>query len=151
MSSAPCRGRTAFAVPLAAVLVVLSLVSGCGGSSTSADSELCDSVARLQDAASALGGLGLSSTRDEVRQVVDEVLVAVGDVADDLGAVAQSDAAAVRASFAGLSAQLRSLPDDATLAEAVAAVQQAAPALQAALTQVLDGVDCGGSALAPIR
>jgi hypothetical protein len=134
---------------LVGALLLLCGVSGCGGNAPSTESELCDSVSRLQDATAALGTLSLDSTRTDVRQAVNGLLASVEDVTDDLGGVAQSDVAAVRESFAVLSAQLRSLPDDASLSETVAAVQRAAPALDAALEQVLDGVDCGGSALAP--
>lgn len=128
---------------LFAGLLSLTLLSACGGSSSaSPESQLCESVNELQNAGSELKTLSLNSTRDEVQQAIDGFLVALGNVTSDIGSVADSDLDNIQKSFDNLSSQLGNLPDSATITDAVAAARQALPQLQAALKQVLNGVDC---------
>jgi hypothetical protein len=128
-------------VVLGAVLAA-SALGGCGGDELTPEQQLCESLSELDGATAALGELSLGSTRSEVEQTVDDFLTAVQDVAGDVGAVVGSDVDAVQQSFDGFATQLGSLPDDATIAETIAEVQQALPQLQTALDQIVGSVDC---------
>jgi uncharacterized protein YdbL (DUF1318 family) len=125
-------------------LLAVFTLGGCGGSEPTAQEQLCDSVAGLDDAAAALGALSLDSTRGEVQQTVDGFVGAVQDVAADVGAVVESDVDVVQESFDGLATQLGSLPENATVGETVAVVQRALPQLRTALDGLGSAVDCGG-------
>jgi hypothetical protein len=61
----------------------------------------------------------------------------------------ESDVGAIQDSIDRVSAELENVPSSASMGEAVASIQQALVALQAALDQGLSGVgvDCGGTAL----
>jgi hypothetical protein len=144
-------GKSRFRRPHAALLLAavlsVALLAGCAGSSPSAESQLCRSADSVQDAASQVRSLGPDSTLAEVRQAINNLLVGVRNVAGDAAGVVQSDLSGIQQSFDNFSAQMSRLPDNATAAEMVAALQQALPALRAAMQEVLSGVDCGGTAL----
>jgi hypothetical protein len=125
-------------------LLAVFILGGCGGSEPTAQEQLCDSMAELDDAAAALGALRVDDTRVEVQEAVDGFVGALQNVAADVGAVVESDVDAVQESFDGLATQLGSLPDNATVGETMAAVQQALPQLRAALDGLVSAVDCGG-------
>ena len=128
---------------LSGLLAVLVL-GGCGGSEPTAEEQLCDSMAELDDAAASLAALRVDDTRVEVQQTVDGFVSAVQNVAANVGAVVESDVNTVQESFDGLATQLGSLPENATVGETVAVVQQALPQLRAALAGLVNAVDCGG-------
>jgi hypothetical protein len=120
--------------------------TGCTESTLSAEAQLCDSISQLRDATAALGSLDLGSTRAELRETVDGIAVALGAVSEDLGAVVQGDVDAIQASFDEITRTVQALPTDAGLAEVLTTVEQALPALQAAVAEIGDNVDCSGTA-----
>jgi hypothetical protein len=136
---------------LFAVSLPVALLTGCSSSSgdPSAETQLCDSVDELRAAGSQFGNLSLNSSSAQVEETVDVFLAALGDVSDNLGAVVESDVGAIQDSIDSVSAELENLPSSASMGEAVASVQQALVALQAALDQGLSGVgvDCDGTAM----
>jgi hypothetical protein len=132
------------AVVVLGVVLALTMLGGCGGDELTSEERLCDSLSGLDGATAALGELSLDSTQIEVRQTVEDFVGAVQNVAGDVGEVVESDVDAIEKSFDGLAAQLGGLPDDATIAETVAEVQQALPQLRTALDQILGSVDCSG-------
>ena len=138
------RGRRGLAVLFAACLAQALLV-GCGGGSSSLtpQEQLCDSVSDLQASAADLQRLSLESSRADVQQSIDGFVTALGNVGDDLGGVVTSNVDTIEKSLNQLSSNLGSLPDNASIGDVVAAVQQSIPALRAAISEVLSGVDCG--------
>ncbi|MGH3315748.1 MAG: hypothetical protein ACRDO0_06350 [Nocardioidaceae bacterium] len=134
---------------LFAVSLPLALLTGCGGGEPSAEAQLCGSVDELQVASSQFENLNLNSSRAQVEDTVDGFIVALNNVGENLGAVVESDIGAIQNSIDSVSAELENLPSSASLGEAVASIQQALVALQAALDQGLSsvGVDCDGTAL----
>jgi hypothetical protein len=150
------RVRRAGAAVVMAGAMGMALLSGCGGATPSSEAQppkaqspetqVCQSLNALQTVASEMGALSLSTSRAEVQQSVDGLLIAVGNVADDVSGALGSDIEALQRQLQNLSADLGSLPDGASVADAVAVVQRALPGLQAALGQFLDGADCDGAA-----
>ena len=129
---------------LLAGLVAQALLTGCGGSSQLTPQEqLCDSISDLQASAADLERLSLDSTRAEVQQSIDGFLTALGNVSSDVGGVLESNADTIEQSLNQLSSNIGNLPDDASIGEVVAAVQQSIPALRAAINEVLSGAGCG--------
>jgi hypothetical protein len=128
---------------LLAGLVAQALLTACGGSSALTPQEqLCDSISDLQASAADLERLSLDSPRAEVQQSIDGFLTALGDVGSDVGAALESDVDTVEQSLNQLSSNIGNLPDDASIGELVAVVQQSIPALRAAINEVLSGADC---------
>jgi hypothetical protein len=136
------RGRGL--VLLLAGCLAQALLVGCGGGSQTltAQQQLCLSVSDLKASAVALSRLDLDSTRAEVQQSVDGLLIALGNVSDDVGRALESNVDTIERSLDQLSSNIGSLPDNASIGDLVAAVQQSVPALRAALNEVLSGVDC---------
>jgi hypothetical protein len=129
---------------LLAGLVAQALLTACGGSSTLTPQEqLCDSISDLQASAADLERLSLDSTRAEVQQSIDGFLTALGNVSNDVGGVLESNVDTIEQSLNQLSSNIGNLPDNASIGEVVAAVQQSIPALRAAINEVLSGADCG--------
>jgi hypothetical protein len=134
---------------LFAIALPLALLTGCASGEPSAETQLCDSVDDLRAAGTQFGDLSLNSSSAQVEETVDGFLAALGTVSDNLGAVVESDVGALQSSIDSVSAELENLPGSASAGEAVASIQQAVVALQAALEQGLSGVgvDCDGTAL----
>ena len=131
---------------LFATCLAQALLVGCGGGSSSSltpQEQLCDSIGDLKASAADLESLSLQSSRGEVQQSIDGFLTALGNVSDDVGGVITSNADTIEKSLNQLSSNLGSLPDNASIGDVVAAVQQSIPALRAAINEVLSGVDCG--------
>jgi len=129
---------------LLAGLVAQALLTGCGGGSSSLtpQEQLCDSISDLQASAADLERLSLDSNRAEVQQSIDGLLTALGNVSNDVGGVLESNVDTIEQSLNQLSSNIGSLPDNASIGEVVAAVQQSIPALRAAINEVLSGADC---------
>ncbi len=134
---------------LFAIALPLALLTGCASGEPSAETQLCDSVDELRAAGTQFGDLSLNSSSAQVEETVDGFLTALGTVSDNLGAVVETDVGALQSSIDSVSAELENLPSSASAGEAVASIQQAVVALQAALDQGLSGVgvDCDGTAL----
>lgn len=131
---------------LLAGLLAQALLTGCSsGSTPSAQQQLCQSISELKAAVADMRRLSLDSTRAEVQQSVDGLLNALGNVSDNVGGVLQSNVNTIENSLDEVSSQLGSLPDNASIGDVVAAVQQSIPALQAATQQVTSSVDCSGT------
>ena len=131
---------------LFATCLAQALLVGCGGGSSSSltpQEQLCDSIGDLKASAADLESLSLQSSRGEVQQSIEGFLTALGNVSDDVGGVITSNADTIEKSLNQLSSNLGSLPDNASIGDVVAAVQQSIPALRAAINEVLSGVDCG--------
>ena len=135
-----CRGMAV----LLAGLLTQALLAGCGGGSEtlSPQQQLCDSITDLQASAADLERLSLDSTRAEVQQTIDGFLTALGNVSENVGGVLQSNVDTIEKSLNQLSSNIGSLPDNASIGDVVAAVQQSVPALRAAINEVLSGADC---------
>ena len=135
-------------VVLLAACLAQALLVGCGGGGSEAltpQQQLCNSISDLKASAAALERLSLDSTRAQVQQSVDGFLTDLGNVADDVGAVLGSNANTIKKSLDQLSSNIGNLPDNASIGEVIAAVQQSIPALRAAVNQVLNGADCSGT------
>jgi len=130
---------------LLATCLAQVLLAGCGGGSSTLtpQEQLCDSVSDLQAAAADLQRLSLSSSRADVQQSIDGFVTALGNVSDDVGGVVTSNVDTIEKSLDQLSSNLGSLPNNASIGDVVAAVQQSIPALRSAVNEVLSGVDCG--------
>jgi phage-related protein len=129
---------------LLATCLAQALLVGCGGSSApTAQEQLCDSISDLKSSAADLQRLSLDSNRAEVQQSIDGFLTALGNVSDDVGGVVESNVDTIEKSLNQLSSNIGSLPDNASIAAVVTAVQQSIPALRAAVNEVLSGADCG--------
>ena len=131
---------------LLATCLAQALLAGCGGGgSPTAQEQLCDSITDLKASAADLQRLSLDSSRSDVQQSVDGFLTALGNVGDDVGAVLGSNADTIEKSLNQLSSNIGNLPDNASIGQVVAAVQQSIPALRAAINEVLSGADCNGT------
>ncbi len=138
------RGRRGLAVVIVTCLAQVLLV-GCGGSSTpTAQEQLCNSITDLKASAADLERLSLDSSRTEVQQSVDGFLTALRKVSDNVGGVLKANANTIEKSLNQLSSNIGNLPDNASIGDVVAAVQQSIPALKAAVNEVLSGADCNG-------
>jgi hypothetical protein len=132
---------------LLATCLAQALLVGCGGGSSTptAQEQLCDSISDLKASAADLQRLSLDSNRADVQQSIDGFLTALGNVSDDVGGVLQSNADTIEKSLNQLSSNIGNLPDNASIGEVIAAVQQSIPALKAAVNEVLSGAGCSGT------
>lgn len=133
---------------LLATCLTQALLAGCGGESSESltpQQQLCDSITDLKASAADLERLSLDSSRAEVQQSIDGFLTALGDVSKNVGGVLESNADTVEKSLNQLSSNIGKLPDNASIGQVVAAVQQSIPALRAAVNEVLNGADCNGT------
>jgi hypothetical protein len=130
-----------------ALTVALVMGAACGGSVTDAAQQLCTDLTELD------------STVDQIAGSVDPATVTVGDVQDGLSqlesqvtAVQDSEAelgdevkSALRSAFDDFQGAVADIPEDSTLADAGADVEQARTEFQQAWTSVLGELNCESS------
>ena len=106
-----------------------------------AEQELCDSLGSLRDSLSGLSDVETSEALEESR---DDVSAAFDDVIDAVSGVAGVTAEAIRAAYNEVVASLDDLPDDASISDAIDAIEPGLDSLRDAIGEVFNGLDCEG-------
>jgi uncharacterized lipoprotein YajG len=134
---------------LAAFVVALMLLAGCGASGTSTGSTPTATAAACTAADAYVhavtnfkDSLQAGSTVEQVRTAGDQVTKTYNDLNKALENVSKARLDALKTAEDRLAAAVKGLSNDATLAQALDSLKQEAKDVQAALSDVLADINC---------
>ncbi|CAM3247856.1 hypothetical protein NODU109028_06565 [Nocardioides dubius] len=133
------------ALSIAAFATIGLTLTGCSDDDEKAadnEAKACVAIADFQDAVSEISGLTAASTLEEIREVREGVREAYEDLAEKMDDVAGDREAALKSSYDSFNDAVDDLPDDATLPEAIASLQEESAAIDAAQVAVADDLSC---------
>jgi hypothetical protein len=121
---------------LGLVILLLPLLAGCGTTVDSAKAAFCDNLGAFSESLGGLRDIGIGSTKDDLQGALKDAENAWGDVKDSAGKLEDVQLDAVENAFDDLKDAIKNIPDDATLADALTAVKDAALATLSQIVQI---------------
>jgi len=129
---------------LGLVILLLPVLAGCGTTVDSAKADFCDDLGAFSESLGGLRDIGIGSTKDDLQGALKDAENAWGDVKDSAGKLEDVQLDAVENAFDDLKDAIKNIPDDATLADALTAVKDAALATLSQIVQITT-TTCGSS------
>jgi hypothetical protein len=111
---------------LGLVILLLPLLAGCGTTVDSTKADFCDDLGAFSESLAGLRDISISSTKDDLQAALKDAEDAWVDVKDSAGKLEDVQLDAVENAFDDLKDAIQDIPDDASLAEALAGVNGAA-------------------------
>ena len=129
---------------LGLVILLLPLLAGCGTTVDSAKSDFCDDLGAFSQSLTGLRDLHAGSTKEDLQGAIGDADQAWQDLKDSASKLEDVQLDALEDAYGDLKASIRDIPDDATLAEALANVKDAAVAMLGEIVQITT-ITCGDS------
>ena len=129
---------------LGLVILLLPLLAACGTTVDSAKADFCDDLGAFGQSLTGLRDLHAGSTKEDLQNALGDADQAWEDLKDSASKLEDVQLDAVEDAFGDLKDSVRDMPDDATLAEALASVKDAAIAMLDEIVQITT-VTCGDS------
>jgi hypothetical protein len=148
MNRVSARGRTGARILVVGTTALLLVggVSACGDdepeSQVAAEQDICDSLVDVKVAAEAVRALDGSSTVEEAEAAVAALDEAKASVLAEAGELSAADQAALSSSVAAVASAVQGISGSDTLGAAADSVQASTAAVNAAVTQAANGVQC---------
>jgi hypothetical protein len=132
---------------IAALVCSLALVgpqTGCSNADTQeeAESAVCTSLAEVKTAAAGVKSLDANSTVDEVKAAQEALGTAIAGLRANAAELNEADLAALEAAGDEIEKAVSDVSGSDTLGEASASIQSSSTALEAAVTEMENGVQC---------
>ena len=121
---------------LGLVILLLPLLAACGTTVDSAKADFCDDLGAFGESLGGLRDIGIGSTKDDLQDALKDAESAWGDLEDSAGKLEDVQLDAVEDAFGDLKNAIQDIPDDATLADALTAVKDAALATLSQIVQI---------------
>lgn len=131
-------------VTLACSLLFVGSLAACSNSDTQEDAEsaVCTSVAEVKTAAAGVKSLNANSTIDEVQAAEKALESAITGLRANAADLQEADLAALESAGDEIQKAVAGVSGSDTLGEASASVQASTTALDAAVTEIENGVQC---------
>ena len=129
---------------LGLVILLLPLLAGCGTTVDSAKADFCSDLDAFSQSVGGLRDLHAGSTKEDLQGAIGDADQAWQDLKDSASKLEDVQLDALEAAYGDLKASIRDIPDDATLAEALANVKDAAVAMLSEIVQIT-AITCGDS------
>ena len=129
---------------LGLVILLLPLLAGCGTTVDSAKADFCSDLDAFSQSVGGLRDLHAGSTKEDLQGAIGDADQAWQDLKDSASKLEDVQLDALEAAYGDLKASIRDIPDDATLAEALANVKDAAVAMLGEIVQITT-ITCGDS------
>jgi hypothetical protein len=126
------------------LIVLLPLLGGCGTTVDSAKADFCDDLDAFSQSLGGLRDLQLGSAKEDLQSALGNADQAWQDLRDSASKLEDVQLDALEDAFGDLKDSVQDIPDDATLAEALASVKDAAIAMLDEIVQITT-VTCGDS------
>ena len=127
---------------LFSLIVLLPLLGGCGTTVESAKADFCDDLDVFSQSLGGLRDLHVGSTKDDLQSALGDADQAWQNVKDSAGKLEDVQLDALEGAFGDLKDAVRDIPDDASLAEALANVKDAAVTMLGEIVRITT-VTCG--------
>ena len=121
-----------------------ALLGGCGTTVESAKADFCSDLDAFSQSLGGLRDLHVGSTKDDLQNALGDADQAWQDVKDSAGKLEDVQLDALEDAFGDLKDSIRDIPDDASLAEALANVKDAAVTMLSEIVQITT-TTCGSS------
>jgi len=121
---------------LGLVILMLPLLAGCGTTVDSAKADFCDNLGAFSESLAGLRDISISSTKDDLQAALKDAEDAWVDVKDSAGKLEDVQLDAAENAFDDLKDAIQDIPDDATLAEALAGVKDSAVTMLSEIVQI---------------
>jgi len=121
---------------LGLVILLLPLLAGCGTTVDSAKADFCDDLGAFGQSLTGLRDLHAGSTKEDLQDAIRAAEQAWEDVKDSGSKLENVQLDAVEDAFGDLKNAIQDIPDDATLAEALADVKGAAVTMLSEIVQI---------------
>jgi hypothetical protein len=129
---------------LGLVILLLPLLAGCGTTVDSAKADFCSDLDAFSQSVGGLRDLHAGSTKEDLQGAIGDADQAWEDLKDSASKLEDVQLDALEDAYGDLKASIRDIPDDATLAEALANVKDAAVAMLSEIVQIT-AITCGDS------
>ena len=129
---------------LGLVILLLPLLAGCGTTVDSAKADFCSDLDAFSQSVGGLRDLHASSTKEDLQGAIGDADQAWEDLKDSASKLEDVQLDALEDAYGNLKASIRDIPDDASLAEALANVKDAAVAMLSEIVQIT-AITCGDS------
>jgi hypothetical protein len=126
------------------LIVLLPLLGSCGTTVDSAKADFCSDLDAFSQSLVGLRDLQLGSAKEDLQSALGNADQAWQDLKDSASKLEDVKLDAVETAFDDLKDSVQDIPDDATLAEALASVKDAAIAMLDEIVQITT-VTCGDS------
>ncbi len=126
------------------LIVLLPLLGGCGTTVDSAKADFCNDLDAFGQSLVGLRDLQLGSAKEDLQSALGNADQAWQDLKDSASKLEDVQLDAMEDAFGDLKDSVQDIPDDATLAEALASVKDAAIAMLDEIVQITT-VTCGDS------
>ena len=125
-------------------LLLLGSLAACSNSETQeeAESAVCTSLAQVKTAAADVKQLNANSTIDEVQAAEKALDTAIAGLRANAADLEQADLAALETAGDEIQKTVSNVSGSATLGEASTAIQNSTTALDAAVTEIQNGLQC---------
>ena len=121
---------------LSLVVLLLPVLAGCGTTVDSAKADFCDDLGAFSESLGGLRDISIGSTKDDLQNALEDAEDAWGDLQESAGKLEDVQLDAVEDAFGDLKDAIRDIPDDATLAEALGDVKDAAVSMLSEIVQI---------------
>ena len=129
---------------LGLVILLLPLLAGCGTTVDSAKADFCSDLDAFSQSVGGLRDLHAGSTKEDLQGAIGDTDQAWEDLKDSASKLEDVQLDALEDAYGDLKASIRDIPDDASLAEALANVKDAAVAMLSEIVQITT-ITCGDS------
>ena len=129
---------------LGLVIVLLPLLAGCGTTVDSAKADFCTDLGAFSQSLGGLRDLHAGSTKEDLQNALGDADQAWEDLKDSASKLEDVQLDAVEDAFGDLKDSVRDIPDDASLVEALANIQDAAVTMLSEIVQIT-AITCGDS------
>lgn len=133
------RALAAFATSL---ILTGSLTACSSQTQQEAESAVCTSLAQVKTAAAGVKALSATSTVNEVEAATKALNTAIADLKKNAADLEQADLAALEAAGDDIQKAVAGISGSDTLGEAATSVKTSTTALDAAVTEMDNGVQC---------
>lgn len=121
---------------LSLIVLLLPLLAGCGTTVDSAKADFCDNLDRFSQALADLRDLRVGSTKEDWQDTLGGAEQAWEDLKDSASKLGDVQLDAVEKAFGDLRDSIQDIPDDASLAEVLTNIKDAAVATLSEIVQI---------------
>jgi len=125
------------------IIILALLLVSCGPSVSDAKTDFCDNLAKLGQAIQTVRDIDADSTLEQVKDAQKQLEEAMAGTRESGGVLKEVQLKATEAAFDEVTKVIEGISDEATLKEAVEAIQKAVTKFDAAF-QVINTTICGG-------